>query len=256
VPEAAASRGDWSQVTFDHVLDMATGNYASARRMADEEQWDSDPFWFENSYQEKITAAFDWPHSAPPGTVWVYRTSDTFIVTRAMGNYLQSQAGPQADLFDFVVDEVYRPLNMGPGVFSTLRAGQPDGPGQPYGGYGLWWVPDDLAKLAIFLNVDGGQIGEQQVLHPGLLAAALQQDPDDRGIHRDGDGRYNNAFWADRFDMGDGCSVWVPHMYGYSGILVALIPNGSAFYYASDNQEFSSMAAIRESHKIIPLCPE
>lgn len=258
VPEASASRGDWSQVTFDHVLDMATGNYASARRMADEEQWDSDPFWLENSYQGKITAAFDWPHNAPPGTVWVYRTSDTFIATRALGNYLQSQAGPQSDIFDFVVDEVYRLLNMGPGVFSSLRAGQPDGVGQPYGGYGLWWVPDDLAKLAIFLNVEAGRIGGEQVLHPDLLAAAMQQDPNDRGVKRDGDGRYNNAFWADIYDMGDGsdCNVWVPHMYGYSGILVALIPNGSAYYYASDNQEFSSIAAIRESHKIIPLCPE
>ena len=30
VPEAADSIGDWSAVTFDHVLDMATGNYESS----------------------------------------------------------------------------------------------------------------------------------------------------------------------------------------------------------------------------------
>jgi hypothetical protein len=258
VPEAADSIGDWSAVTFDHVLDMATGNFTSSDRMVDEEHWSTDPFWLESGYQEKIAAAFNWPNNAPPGTVWVYRTFDTFIVTRAMGNYLRTQTGTQADIFDYVVEEVYKPLKIGPGAFSTLRASQPDGPGQPYGGYGLWWVPDDLAKLTIFLNEDAGRIGNEQVLHPDLVRAALQQDPNDRGVNRDGNGKYNNAFWADRYNLGDGsgCSAWVPHMYGYSGILVALIPNGSAYYYASDNQEFTSQAAILESHKIIPLCEE
>lgn len=79
VPEAADSPGDWSAVTFDHVLDMVTGNYRSPESMMDEEQWDN-PFWNEEYYAEKIAA---------PGTQWVYRSSDTFIVTRAMQNYLE-----------------------------------------------------------------------------------------------------------------------------------------------------------------------
>ncbi len=257
VPEAADSRGDWSEVTFDHVLDMATGNFETAERMVDEEHWDTDPFWLTEDYQSQIKAAFNWPHSAPPGTTWVYRTFDTFIVTRAMHNYLRQQGGPSADIFDFVVAEVYQPLKMGPGVFSSLRASEANGPGQPYGGYGLWWIPDDLAKITTFLNNDHGMIAGEQILHPDLLDDALQRDPLDRGVTRDGNGRYNNAFWADRYtvDQGANCTVWVPHMYGYSGILVALIPNGTAYYYASDNQEFNSYAAIQESHKIIPLCP-
>ena len=67
VPEAADSPGDWRFVTFDHTLDMATGNYQSADFMMDEEQWDH-PFWNEEYYPERITAAFDWPHSEKPGT--------------------------------------------------------------------------------------------------------------------------------------------------------------------------------------------
>ena len=256
VPEAADSIGDWSVVTFDHVLDMATGNYRSAGRMVDEENWDTDPFWYEEYYAERITAAFNWPHSAPPGTVWVYRTFDTFIVTRAMQNYLQTQEGSEADIFDFVVAEVYKPLKMEPGVFSTLRTKDNNWQGQPYGGYGLWWVPDDLAKISTFLNVDHGRIGGEQILQPDLLDDAMQRDPDDRGVTRDGNGRYNNAFWADQYFVGSGCGVWVPHMYGYSGIVVALMPNGTTYYYASDGQEFTTNAAIQESDKIIPMCGE
>ena len=182
VPESADSPGDWSTVTFDHVLDMATGNYESAVRMADEEQWDSDPFWSEEYYAEKIAAAFNWPHSADPGTQWVYRSSDTFILTRALTNYLETQEGEETDIFEFVVEEVYKPLKMGPGVFTTQRTQDNNWHGQPLGLSGIWWIPDDLAKIANFLNVDGGTIGGEQILHPEMLAAALQRDPNDRGV--------------------------------------------------------------------------
>jgi len=258
LPEAADSIGDWSSVTFDHVLDMAAGNYRTAERMVDEENWDGDPFWSEDYYGPKIEAAFNWPHSAPPGTRWVYRTFDTFIVTRAMQNYMISQRGEAADIFDFVVEEVYKPLGLGPGVFSTLRTKDDNWQGQSYGGYGLWWIPDDIAKITTFLNLDHGRINGVQILHPDLLEDALQRDPDDRGVIRDGSGRYNNAFWADLHSLGTGsdCEFWVPQMYGYSGIVVTLMPNGTAYYYASDNREFTSTAAIRESDKIIPMCEE
>ena len=258
LPETASSPGDWSAVTFDNVLDMATGNFESAENMVDEEHWDTDPFWNEEYYDQKIAAALNWPHSADPGTRWVYRTFDTFILTRAMQNYLQAQEGSGADIFDFVVDEVYKPLGMGQGVFSTLRTKDDNWHGQPYGGYGMWWIPDDLAKISEFLNVDGGMIRGEQVLHPGLLAKALQRDPGDRGVDRGSRGKYNNAFWADRYGKNNGydCEFWVPEMLGYSGIVVVLMPNGASYYYASDGRQFTWDAALREANKITPFCPE
>jgi hypothetical protein len=254
VPEAADSPGDWSEVTFNNVLDMATGNYQSAGNMVDEEHWDN-PFWTGEYYDEKIAAAFDWPHSAPPGTQWVYRTSDTFIVTRAMQNYLVTLEGPKADIFEFVVDEVYKSLKMGPGVFTILRTRDNNWQGEPYGGYGMWWTTDDLAKISSLLNVQNGVIESDQILQPGMLSSALQRDPDDRGVNRGGQGKYNNAFWADRYKAGFDCEFWVPEMLGYSGIVVALFPNGSMYYYASDNREFTWDAALKEANKIAPYCP-
>ena len=44
-------------------------------------------------------------------------------------------------------------------------------------------------------------------------------------------------------------------MLGYSGIVVALFPNGTAYYYASDGQEFTWSAAVREAGAIHPYCP-
>jgi formylglycine-generating enzyme required for sulfatase activity len=256
VPEYTTSPGDWSRVTFNNTLDMATGNYRSTGHMADEDSDKMGQYFNAQPYTERIALAFDWPHSAEPGETWVYRTSDTFILTRAMHNYLQSQQGPDADIYQFVVDEVYRPLGLGPGAFTTMRTADDGWQGQPEGGFGLWWVPDDVAKIAILLN-SGGAIDGEQILHPALLAAAMQQDPDDRGVDIGHNWKYNNAFWAQKYGPADGfdCEFWIPTMQGVSGNVVALFPNGVTYYYFSDNQQFTWDAAVRETDKIAPHCP-
>ena len=68
---------------------------------------------------------------------------------------------------------------------------------------------------------------------------------------------YNNAFWATKFDdrRGYDCEFWTPNMQGYSGNVVVLMPNGTTYYYFSDNQEFTFNDAVKESNKIIPHCP-
>jgi hypothetical protein len=95
------------------------------------------------------------------------------------------------------------------------------------------------------------------VLHPGLLEAALQRDPKDRGVKIDSRRMYNNAFWADHYTRSDGfeCEFWVPQMLGVSGNAVVLMPNGTTYYYFSDNKEFTWADAVRESNKMLPFCP-
>jgi L-ascorbate metabolism protein UlaG (beta-lactamase superfamily) len=257
LPEAAASPGDWDRVTFNHTIDMSTGNYLSPAYMADEDGARMGEFFGAQPYAARIAAALDWPHAAEPGTHWVYRTGDTFILTRALHNYLQRRQGPDADIYRYVVEGVYRPLGLGPGAFTTLRTADDGWQGQAEGGYGLWWIPDDIAKIATLLNNDAGAIDGVQVLEPALLSAALQRDPEDRGVRIDNRRMYNNAFWADRYTPADGfdCEFWVLQMLGVSGNVVALIPNGVTYYYFSDNREFTWDAALVEADKIAPLCP-
>jgi hypothetical protein len=257
VPESASSPGDWGRVTFDHTIDMSTGNYVSAGFMTDDDSQKMGQFFAAQPYAERIKEAFDCPYAAEPGTRWVYRTSNTFILTRALQNYLQKLMGSPADIFQFVVDEVYRPLGLGPGAYTSMRTADNNWSGQAEGGYGLWWIPDDIAKIGMLLNNTGGKIGSEQILHPGLLAAALQQAPNDRGVKIDNQRMYNNAFWANRYTRANGfaCEFWVTQMLGVSGNVVALMPNGVTYYYFSDNQEFTWEAALREADKISPLCP-
>ncbi len=261
VPEIASAAGDWSKVTFMDAMDMATGNYDQAGFEVDEGGATMTSFLDESeTYADKTKYAFRFPKKKPPGQVWVYHTSDTFIVTRAMNNYLVQQEGSQADIFNFVRDEVYIPLHLSAGALTTLRTDDsPDG--MPFGGYGLFWTQDDIAKIALFLNDQNGSIDGTQILEPGLLAASLQRDPNNRGLHTTGLPvfNYKNGFWAREWTPSENprfsCTFWTPFLSGYGGISVVLMPNGSIYYYFSDNNEFSWYDAVSESNKLKSMCP-
>ena len=255
VPEAAESPGDWSEVTFDDILDMATGNFTSSGFMVDEEGRIFREFFGTDKYEDMIRIAFDWPHSTKPGTQWVYRSSDTFIAVQALQNYLRTKEGADADLYEFAVHEIYTPIHMGPGLFTTQRTSENNWQGQPLGASGMWWTPDDIAKLGNFLNVERGKVNDEQLLQLDILSSALQADPNDRGVNRPG-GKYNNTFWADLFTPANGydCTFYVPYMAGYSGNIIALLPNGVTYYYFSDNRDFDWHEAVRAADRIAPLC--
>jgi len=257
VPEAAASIGDWRNVTFNNNIDMASGNYESNAFMEDDTGPKMDEFFGSKLYADRIFNAFNWSNKAEPGSTWVYRTSDTFIVTRAMQNYLQSQTSSDDDIFTYVVDQVYQPLGLSPSAFTSMRTSDDNWHGQAEGGYGLWFIPDDIAKLTTFLLLQGGKINDEQILHPEMLAATLQQDPADRGIRIGPDNSYNNAFWARRFGSGQGfsCDFWVVDWQGISGNVVVLMPNGIIYYYFSDSQDFVFDPAVIAADHIHPFCP-
>jgi hypothetical protein len=257
VPEAENSIGNWENVSFNDTIDMATGNYESREFMVDDNGQKMYDFFGSSTYAEHIFNAFNWPNKAQPGTTWVYRTSDTFIVTRAMQNYLQSQTGRDDDIFTYVVNQIYRPLGLGPGAFSSMRTSDNNWQGQAEGGYGLWWIPDDIAKLATFILLQEGKINGEQILHPEILTATLQQDPSDRGLSIGPRSAYNNAFWAQRFgkEQGFDCEFWVTDWQGISGNVVVLMPNGIIYYYFSDNQEFVMSPAVIAAAAIKPFCP-
>ncbi|MCP4411473.1 MAG: beta-lactamase family protein [Gammaproteobacteria bacterium] len=256
LPETINATGNWDIVTFGHTLDMATGNFTSSQFMVDEEQFDTNLFFTETFYDDRMTAALSWPNATQPGIQWVYHTSDTFVVTRAMQNYVQTQESNATDIFNFIVDEVYKPIKMGPGAFSTARTEDNNWAGQAFGGYGLWWISDDIAKITTLLNVDNGKYNQQQLLNRGLLDTTMQLSPSDRGVTINASENYNNGFWATGYNTTDGfsCAFWVTEMQGYSGIVVVMMPNGTTYYYASDNREFTWINAVRESDRIAPHC--
>jgi len=250
-PEAAAAAGDWDSVTFENALDMATGNYDSSGYMADEEGATMSVFFNAETYNAKITAAFNFPAQVPPGQEWVYHTSDTFILVRALQNYLGE------DVFDWLVQQVFGPLKIGPGAHTSARTSENDWQGQAFGGYGLWWSVDDVAKLAEVMHNHGRTPDGAQLLHPELVAQAMQRTPD-RGFLTGSGERYRLGFWASKFspavDPAFECTFYTPYMSGNGGVTILLLPNGMTYYYFSDNGEFVWLDAVKETHRMRSHC--
>ena len=251
VPEVEDSIGDWSTVTLANTLDMATGNYWSTSIWADENGSAMARFFGVESYAARIVAALNAPRKEPPGQRWVYRSSDTFIFTRALEVYLKERDGPETDLFEWYVDEILAPLDIGRGAYTTLRTSDDGWSGQPLGYSGLFWIPDDIAKITEFLNVEAGNHDGEQLLHPSLLAAAMQQDSDNRGLLAGPDWYYKQGFHGQHYEIPglppDRREFWAPYMLGYGGVVFVMMPNGTTYYYISDNREFIWDSAVTES---------
>lgn len=264
--------GDWSHVTFADTLDMATGNYVSADYLADENGDNETVHIVDEAYAEKIDSAFAlFPHTAEPGTTWVYQTHATFIVTQAMNAYLQRRRGPTADIFELVRDDVFKPIKFSQGSLTSLRTDNTDKStdktGKALGSHGLFYIYDDVAKLSKFLNNDGGKIGKTQILDPARLRDSLFRNPDHLGLAVSGPSgippgthRYQSAFWGAKMTRAEfpdfGCEFWVARMGGYGGISIVLMPDGITYYVFSDNDEFHWNDAVREANKLASLCKE
>ena len=251
VPEAASAGGDWDEVTFENVLDMVTGNYESDGYMEDEEGATMSAFFNAETYNAKIAAAFSYPNKAAPGQKWVYHTSDTFILARALQNYLGE------DVFDWLVQQVFEPLKIGPGAHSSARTSENNWQGQAFGGYGLWWTVDDAAKLAELMQHRGRTPDGDHILHPDLVARAMQRTAD-RGFLTGVGEYYHLGFWTSKFtpdvDSEFLCTFYTPYMSGNGGITILMLPNGMTYYYFSDNGEFAWLDAVKATNHMRSHC--
>lgn len=247
----------WSDVTFENALDMATGNYGSSGYMVDESATHTNGLFLATDHASKINYSCTYySRKVNPGTTWVYHTSDSYILGTAMNAYLKGAEGSGKDIFsDLLVGDIWSALPVSPTAEVTRRTY--DTTAQPFTGWGLILQRSDVARIASFLNVDGGAINGQMVLDQTLFDAAMQRDANDRGlVSYDSTYRYNNGFWAHNVKSFVGCSndTWVPFMSGAGGQTVLLLPNGTTYYYFSDNDTYVWAKAAIESNNIRGYC--
>ena len=251
-----ACNTDWENVTIEHALDLVTGHYGSAEPHEDEDTA-SERFFAVEDHASKIDfACNEFPRQSPPGEHWSYQTWATYLAGTALNNRLKFLAGDGADFYsDLVVEELWKPLQLSELMATTRRTY--DNVAQPFSGFGLTMLRDDIAKLTIFLGENDGMVNGSAPLDQNLFNAIKQRVPGDPGMPAESDLiRYNNGFRT--FDVGAvlacSSSTWLTTMSGYGGINVVLMPNNSAYYYFSDGNVHRYLNAVRESHRIRPLC--
>jgi hypothetical protein len=258
--KVTSDHGGWELVTFGDALNMATGigddlpERVEPNVMLADEEGDEEIF---NGFMEALSArdkadvcftAGDYPWD--PGEVARYNSCHTFILSMAMDSFLKSMEGADADIWDMVLEEVYRPI----GIYHApiMRTIEPDGSrGIPQFWVGLYPTVDDVAKVAILLR-NGGQHQGQQFLHAGKLAEALRQTDVvglPTGEFNDyGEGAYHMSFWSMPYRSAAGDLFQIPYMSGFGGNRVILNPNGIITFQFADAHiyGFESMVKVAD----------
>jgi hypothetical protein len=254
-----AVHGGWEAVTFADALNMATGvgDHMPERVEPNVMQGDEDESKFfsflrAKSMQEKLDVAFSYGNYPwGPGEVARYNSINTFILSAAMDGFLKSKEGPDADIWEMVLTEVYRPIGIlyAP-IMRTLESDE--GTGLPFFGYGLSPNIDDVAKLSILLQ-NGGRHQGRQLLHAGRLAEAMFRT-DVTGLPTGESNEYGRLTYHLSFNGSphrgeDGRLHRIPFSTGYGGNHWVLLPNGiSAFRFTdADRYGIDSMVDVAEA---------
>jgi CubicO group peptidase (beta-lactamase class C family) len=259
--DVSAEHDGWEEVTFGDALNMATGVGDSrdpGRFTADEDQDKFYRFMEAKSAQDKLEVSFtygDYPWG--PGEVARYNSMNTFVLSVAMQNFLKSREGPDADIWDMVIEEVYQPI----GLYHApiMRTIEPDGSrGVPIFGYGLYPTVDDVAKVAK-LYQNGGMHEDQQLLHTDRLAEALYKT-ENLGLptgakYEFGDEMYNMSFWSWPYQSEAGYFFQVPYMTGFGGNHVVLMPNGMIGFRFSDGHVYGVQNLVKVADFLDPFQP-
>lgn len=255
VPECRLPDGRWEGVTMRHLLNMSTGNYDSTGYEVDEGAGNVEDFFLPESHAEKIRfSCTAYKRKSPPGEIFVYHTFDTYLLGTAMNAFIRQQNGMDADIFtDVLSKELFGPLVLSPVAHTSRRTS--DDLAQPFTGYGLVWNPDDIARIGYWL---GQEVDDHDSsLYSEEFLNAMFRDREKVQLWAAARGEaYSNGFWGFNVAPWISCDqeTWIPFMAGFGGNIVALIPNGSVYYYFSDGNQFKWAAAAAESHLISNYC--
>ena len=256
VPECRLPDGRWDDVTMSHLVNMTTGNYDDDDFGKDEDAAKMQGFFLAESHEDKVRFSCEaWPRKSAPGTRAVYHTTDTYLLGTAMNAFIRQLDGPGADIHrDYLYPKLLAPLGLSPLMQWTQRTY--DTAAQPFTAYGMEMLSSDVARIADSLQ---GSYRQQNLFDPVGLEQALFRDTGDILHLPAGRGEaYRNGFWGSDKSANIGCpnETWVPFMSGYGGIIVALMPNGTVYYYFSDSGVHEFTNALLESNKIRNMCKE
>jgi CubicO group peptidase (beta-lactamase class C family) len=257
----------WDEVTFGDALNMATGLGEGSNVTEPNDSGDGylvryDAWYTAESLEEKLIALLAATnHPWGPGEVFRYRDQDMFVLGAAMHGFLKAKEGPEANLWHFLLEEIYRPIGVRHAPMGLTL--EPDGSvGTPQVEDCFYPTVEDLARITTLFQNDGMYQG-RQILHKEKLRELLYQT-DVRGLpygstSRPVAGTYHMATWHRPFEASEDCTVELSYMSGWGGQKVVLLPNGLSAIRVSRAEPGDSGASdptgmARVGHRIRPLC--
>jgi hypothetical protein len=243
----------WSNITIEHLSDMATGQYFSTNFDYDESGIKTTNFLFSaDTHKKKLALACKaFPRKKKPGKVFVYHTSDTYLLGAALNNYLIKNT-KDSDYFSDLLVPFLKSYNLSSISKHSLRTS--DTSNTAYTGWGMYFNSSDLFKMSkLFHSIKNDNDYDLHFLNEALNPSYFNSLT---AIKR-ANIFYNNGFWSKVFNKDlFGCDkdIWIPFMSGFGGITFAFMPNGMSYYYFSDGYVYEWEEAVIAAHKMRAFC--
>ncbi len=245
---ALADRPEWQGVTFSHALNMVTGT-----RAGETGELLFEPLELAPDKEAAITniAAFgDYPEA--PGEAFNYATTNTFVLSYALENYVRAREGDGVHYWDLVRAHVLTPIGaQGFGVLPTRDEGREDR--IPILGLGAFPTLDEAAKIARLIRDEGEHDGAQ-LLHRGKIREALGRTSWEGYPAFDGL-RYAHSFWSKDVRIDLFCQVRVSFMEGLGDNRVAFFPNGAISLQFTDEFDEELDRLVNAVERVRASCP-
>ena len=236
IPSFADHPG-WKGVTFGHTLNMATGIRGSDA-MKDISGFIMTP---SAKYKLKAVKRLEDKPSAP-GEKFAYATTNTFVLSYAMNQYVKQKEGKEADLWSQIEKEVLQPIGIN--HFPILRTKERKGKlGVPIMGVASFPNVDEAAKIALLLQNDGRHNGHQ-LLNRNKVREALNKT-EWKGYAAGHGRRYQHSFWVYPNTNVGNCDIELYGMDGRGGHFISFYPKNIIVIRFADamNYNLTHMAA-------------
>lgn len=150
------------------------------------------------------------PMKAKPGAEAVYKNSDPQLLVKVVAN------ATKTDFVEFAEQNLFTPL----GITNYFWSRNKDN--TPYGGFGLWLTPRDLAKVGLML-LNNGQYNNRQIISDNFIKAATTT----KTVLYEKD--YGYLFWIDHSER----YFWT---WGAGGQYIFVVPEKSLVVVITSEQ--------------------
>jgi len=242
----------WQGVTFSNAFNMATGTRGGdvGELLA--------PFVWTSTADEGIKAIKSLGDSPEaPGEEFKYASTNTFVLSYAMQQYVEKKEGKGIYYWDLVRENVLKPINAE--YLAVQHTEENDGSkGIPVIGWGAFPTVDETAKIAVLLLNEGKYQG-QQLLHQGKTREALGRSEwtgYENFITWSGSGvpgRYTHSFWSHDV-VTEKCSVKISYMAGHGANYVAFLPSNVILIRFMDEMDRDFDPLVRAVEEIRTSC--
>jgi len=246
---ALADHPGWQGVTFSHSLNMVTGTEGSERaehlfeilikaRTAEE------------AIQNIATLG---DASEAPGEKFNYASTNLFVLSYALQNYVEEKEGRPINYWDLVHKNVLVPI--GADYFTVRQTLESESSqGITLLAYGALPTLDEAAKISLLFSNEGNYRGKQ-LLHKEKTREALGRSKW-AGYSTDNDYRgskYRHSFWSETI-RSPKCEVDVSYMLGYGENYVWFFPSDVIAIRFMDEYDLDFHNLVRAVEKLRSSC--